>query len=168
MKKSWFTLFETLIVLIIVGILLAITFWLSFDYVDTMSVKTDKEQMANVITDGMAIARTSNYYNSRRYDILGVDLVQERVSSFVVWGNFTWTEAVDSFILKHSQIVFWTWITTIQLEIIPYDIGCVGLVNGLTISWSVSFELHSLINSDIYCYELQENVCKLNQIVCPE
>lgn len=166
MKKLWFTLLETVIVLIIVGTLLSITFSLSFDYVNTMKVKTDKEQMANVITDAMALARTSNYYDRTRYENMEITIVQDRVYSSVVWGSFTWTQIIDSFAPNHSELVFGTWITILQLEVIPYDIGCVGLLNGLTTSWSVSFELHSLINSDIYCYELQEDVCKLNQKVC--
>jgi hypothetical protein len=97
-----------------------------------------------------------------------ISIVQGSVSSSAVWGVFTWTQTIDSFIPKHSELVFWTWITIIELEIIPYDIGCEGLLNGLATSWGVSFELHSLINSDIYCYEIYEDVCKLNQVVCPE
>lgn len=168
MKKNWFTLLETVIVLIIVGILLAITFSLSFDYVNTMKVKTDKEQMANIITDAMAAARTSNYYDSKLYETMEISIVQDRVYSSVVWGSFVLPETVSNFAPNHSQLVFATWISIVQLDIIPYEIGCVGLLNGLTTSWSVSFELHSLINSDTYCYELQQDVCKLNQIVCPE
>lgn len=166
-KVQWFTLIETIIVVVIVWILLSATFSLSFNYVNTMRVKTDKEQMANVISDWFAIARTSNYYTSVRYDTLDISLNTFGVLSQAVGWDFSTPASIDSFSLKHSEIVFWTWITSLQLQVIPYKIWCDAFVDGVAAtSGFITFGLQSSINEDLYCYRIDEDVCKLNQIQC--
>lgn len=168
MKKAhWFTLIETVIVVIIVWILLSITFSLSFDYVRTMEVKTDKEQMANVISDGFAIARTSNYYTLTRYETLNILLNRGGAVSEAQWWDFGVSPTIDIFALQNSELTFWTWVTSLSLDVTPYQIWCSAFVDWVaSTSGFVTFALESTINDDRYCYRIDEDVCKLNQIQC--
>jgi hypothetical protein len=53
------------------------------------------------------------------------------------------------------------------LEVTPYSIGCETLVDGVAAaSGFITFALESTINTDRYCYRIDEDVCKLNQIEC--
>ena len=165
--SSWFTLVETVIVVAIVGILLLATFSLSFSYVNTMRVKTDKEQLITAIADGMAIARTSNYYTTTRYATLAILLTQSWVDYEVVGGDFASPQNIDSFDLQHSVLNLWTWVTTLWVDIVPYSIWCDASLDGVVSwSWLVYFSLQSTISDEEYCYAIDQNVCKVNQVWC--
>jgi prepilin-type N-terminal cleavage/methylation domain-containing protein len=60
--KRGFTLVETMLVVVVTGILLGITLRLGWDYLLTIQRRQDKELMFSTMTDLMTIAKTSSSY----------------------------------------------------------------------------------------------------------
>jgi len=152
--KKWFTLIEIVIVIVIIWIILLITLSLWRDYVNTMSVKTDKQTFISAYNETMAIARTSNYFDWVEYSDITLTLWTTWLTS--VTNN--WNDIAEHTLEKSTLSIDWWW-ASITIE--PYSIWCTISVG----TW-VDFTLISTINVDEYCYSISESTCKLIQVAC--
>lgn len=167
--KKWFTLIEIIIVVVMIWIMLSWVVVLGRWYLKTMEVKTEKQAFMAQYNELATIARTSNYVDGFRYESVDISITQWWIlwEATLEWG---WTYEIIDFDFNNAELVF-TWSDTawrIDITILPYAIGCNQVIVTSTASLvsSVDLQLVSSINSDEYCFEVDERTCKLSQNRC--
>ncbi len=166
--KSWFTLVETVIVVIIVGVLLAMTMWLGGDYLRNTEYRYEREEFIWMMDKLIATVRTSNYWWSATYEYLEIELTTWWLSVFVD----TWAIAIDSLALTKSSLVISGGSATIRL--FPYNIACAEWTNYSEINEviyvedpiTISFSQSADYTEQETCYQLDLRLCKLLQVPC--
>lgn len=166
--KSWFTLFETIIVVVIMGILLAMTMWLGGTYLESVEYRYEKEQFIGMMDKLIATVRTSNYWGSITYEYIEIELTTWGLAAFVDTGVI----AIDSLALTESSLVISGGSATIRL--FPYNIACAEWTNYSEINGviyvedpiTLSFSQIATNTEQETCYQLDLRLCKLLQVSC--
>ncbi len=166
--KKWFTLLETIIVVIIVGILLTITLWIGSIYLRTVKYRYEKEQFIGEMDKIIASVRTSNYRSWETYDYLSLQLTSNGLQAYLETG----LTAVETLTITESTLVISGGSTTIRL--FPYNIACAEWTNYSEVNGVIyvedpiviTFTGDATYTSQETCYQLDLRLCKLQQIPC--
>lgn len=178
MKKpfSAFTLIEILIVIVIMGILLSVTFGLWWDYINTLRYQQDRDNYMNVIDETIVVARTSNYYkdSDQKYSFLDLVLKEQSVHIYygegdarsTWWVASSWTEAASyTFDDEDMRVVFGSWWTEATVRLQPFVLWC-----NIWPSDIAAEPFPIKVRSDRYdydtCYMIDTKVCKFREIDC--
>ena len=171
MKVRWFTLIEMLIVIVIIGILMTLSMWISWNRIQTLRTKSVQEQFVYNYNNLFSKNMLTNYYNWERYDYL--------IIHFQSWNNNLqygydtgWTIVRNNDFLQDgryeikdikiswSNQTFESWNVILQ----PYILWCSIEVPGNT--WQ-QMALKVLFNGmEENCFSINSSLCKLEKVGC--
>ena len=171
MKKlgvQWFTLIETVIVVIIVGILLVMTVGIGAVYLKNVQYRYEKEELIGMVDKLIASVRTSNYWWAAPYEYIAMELTTWGIQAYVDTGIVP----IETLSLDQSSLVISSGSTTIRL--FPYNIACAEWTNYSEVNEVIYVEDPIVISfSQVWlytdletCYELDLRLCKLLQVAC--
>lgn len=175
-----FTLVEIIIVVVIAGIMLAMTFNLWWDYINFLRYKQDREKFVNLMDTAVITSRTTNYFDDVKYTYLDVTIGQNSLlvtygtgdasldGGTCIWSGSSSNETLfDSYTLEKATI---TWLTTPStVRLFPFQIGCYAELVGVDIcsGWTwLNIRIVSTVTDDETCYELNLSICKFTQVLC--
>lgn len=146
----------------IVGIILAMTMNLGWQYFQELQYRQDKESFIGLVDELLTMARTSSYYHGERFEVLDITLTTGSLMG-TIWSTTLatfWTGTlIDTYTLQEWTIVFAN--DALQLRLYPYTIWC-DLILGDT--W---FSIVGSVTQEETCFEVFTDVCKIKQITCP-
>lgn len=165
-KVSWFTMVETLVVIIVAGLLLGLTLNLGWDYLAWLKYSKDKETYMNTIQESIIRARTTNFYKGDKYTYLDVIIDTDVIQVVLGTGDTdtvtnacaTWSQIIQKTYAEHS-VLSGSLPLVVRLE--PYQLWCEICSSG---TWL--FETISNIWDDKTCYFYDFRLCKISQAKC--
>lgn len=173
MKKKWFTLIELLIVIVIIGILLALTLWISGKRIQILKNKSVQEQFTYTYNSLFSRNLLTSYYNGQTYSQMTIHLTSGENKISYCYLKTDWEEICDIDNIQWGKYLIkelsFSWIFTPFLsgDIIfkPYVLWCT-LLNNLGNTWEI-LNIKMTINDDQdYCAKINSNLCKLEKIDC--
>ena len=188
MKKKWFTLIEMLIVIVIIGILLSLSMWISWDRIRVLKTKSVTEQFIYNYNNLYSKNLLTNYYDWEMYENLVIRMSKwdEKLRYYykLYPSEDLWEQSmeVDPFWLS-ERVQWWTYVidkiffngnksTTLNdsyLVFDPYKIWC-KILSNYTDEGASSYNtlnIDVLVNTNNkYCFKISSNLCKLETIDC--
>ncbi len=168
-KKSWFTLFEMLIVLITISLILWMTIYFWSENIFKLKYKTSKEEFLSTFSSFYINSLWSNYINQNRFSKLDLNLFSWNnwILYSYIWdiSNQTWEKKVNLIQISDLQINNWAIQNQSIIEIRPYQLWCEIKDNNNHTWFRLDFKI--IVNkTKTYClYILSEN-CKIKEQVC--
>lgn len=161
---------ETLIVVIIVGILLSMTMAIWSLYLRNVQYRYEKENFIGAMDKLITTVRTSNYRWNDTYTYIALELTTGSILAFVD----TWMDAIEILTFSKSSLVISGGSTTIRL--FPYNIACAEWANyeeenGIIYVDNpimIPFRQIAAYTSQETCYVLDLRLCKLQQVSCTD
>lgn len=175
MKKRWFTLIEMMIVIVIVGILLALSLWISGNRIQTLKNKSVQEQFTYTYNSLFSRNLLTNYYDGNLYDEMVIHLSgwenrflysyrnnwEEIFSGYddVQWGYYMIDDIYLSWDSVHKN-------PSADIIFQPYVLGCELHEKNRT--WNILKIKLILNDNEDYCIKINSDLCKLEKEPCPE
>lgn len=157
-KISAFTLVEMLIVLIIMGILLMLVVWLSWDQIKKVQDKTVKETIISEWQSRYSRNLWSSSFAWIMYDSMEVNLVKDENKIDFIYNAMkdnAWIENTlsDKFVIKYINGV-----DNITLKYNPYKISCEIWDDEKTEKLDIIVRINDRKD---YCFEINPKNCRL-------
>lgn len=168
MKKGWFTMIETVIVLAIVSFLLGMTMYLWSQRINKLNDMNTKQNFVSKYQELYMNSITSSYFSWKKYDRINVDIDSKWFFlSIDSWFNYSLIDLSDFYftgISADSKVVNW-----FKVKLYPYQIKC-----DLSYSWSsnsvivesVNFVLKQKITNTSRCFKISNYNCKIIETSC--
>lgn len=164
-KKSGFTLLEMLIVMVIMGVLFAMTLWFGSGRVKDLDRQSVSDQFVDGFSTLVGQSRTSSYLYGHKYTQLLVNFGSGNhgfTTSFS--GNtslFTW---FDSSVFTINRIIAnQNVLSKLTVELTPYAIACQLRSDTNILSGAI---LWATVVDQSYCYRLDPSLCTLKKTAC--
>lgn len=170
--KRWFTLIEMLIVIVIIGIILWLTIYLWSNNILKLKNKTTKEDFIENLSSLYTNSLWSNYYNNQRFNELNIILNswENRIYYDYVSDNLsqTWYKNISNE-FTISQIFLSSWNISEEKDswnivISPYKFWC--NIKDNTNTYYQSITIKTIIKTQDFCFIVNSNNCKLQEIDC--
>lgn len=166
-RKPWFTLLEMLIVIVIMGILFAMTLWFGASRVKDLDRQSVSDQFVDGFNSIVWQSRSSSYLDGQKYTSLLIyfaswsNLIDVSLSGVQ---NIPITPVFKSNILTIKQLfVDQKEIPILTLALMPYSIWCQILSDSMVSSGAT---IVTDISGQASCYRLDTSLCTLKKILC--
>ena len=165
-KRLWFTLLELLIVMVIMGILLAMTMNFGADRVKDLDRQSVSNQFIDAFNSLVGQARSSSYLYNQKFSKLIVHFdvwdhaIVSSLSGSSTSASYTWFES-SVFTIDHISVNNLP-LSGLNVIITPYAIGC----QMQSSSSASGFVLSTHIKDTPYCYHLDPALCVLKKTEC--
>lgn len=162
MKKKWFTLIETVIVLAIISFLLGMTMYFGSQRIQKLNLLTFKQQFIEKYQGLYMNSLSSSYIDWKKYDKINVHLwtwlyymVGEKKTDLLDFSEFYYSGMqIDGKSVKELQISF-----------APYKIKCD--ISSSLWSWKeAKFRILHKFENKIRCFGISNTNCKLIESTC--
>ena len=172
-KKMWsFTLVEMVIVLLIIGILTMLTMWLSGDQINKVQDKTVKESFISEWQSRYSRNVWSSSFAGKMYEYMDLSLSWWANQ---LWFHYQMLNSEDSIDNTFSDKFVISGDSNTTIRYTPYNIKCEWWKKDSW--WDIDTwdmkngNLKFMINvrdSRNYCFEINQNNCRLIEIDCEE
>lgn len=167
MKKGWFTMIETIIVLAIVSFLLGMTMYIWSERINKLNDMNTKQNFVAKYQELYMNSITSSYFNGQKYGSINID-IGSGWAYFAIdsWSRYPLIDAKTfSFtgISINSKNVNW-----FKIKMSPYQIKCLlstGANQDVTIK-KVDFRLKANNANNYRCFKISNYNCKIVEVRC--
>ncbi len=166
MKKKWFTLIETVIVLAIISFLLGVTMYFWSKNIQKLNVLTFKQQFIEKYQTLYMNSISSSYIAGKKYEKIDIHM----------WSGFYYSideeknKLLDLSDFHYSWIrLDWNPVGNIMIRLSPYKIKC-NLYSDKdweSTEWKqIKFILSHKNNYKAWCFRISNYNCKLTEYIC--
>lgn len=162
MKRKWFTLIETVIVLAIISFLLGMTMYFGSQRIQKLNLLTFKQQFIQKYQGVYMNSLSSSYINWQKYDKIDVYLwdwlyymVKEKKINLLDFSEFVYSGMqIDSVA-----------VSGIKISLIPYNIKC-EISSSVWSGKNAKFEISHKLQKKKWCFGVLNANCKMIEYPC--
>lgn len=183
-RKSWdgltphprgYTLAETIMVVLIVGIVLSMIVFMSTNYLKELQVRSEKEEIIDWISYVTSFVKSSNYFQGNPYDYLRVTVNSDylRIHTLKLsWDDLLLPERLFfEDVFDKIRLEFASWVQEAHVLLTPYERACY-IYDGESLATVdedepvLSFTGVGIWSEHAFCAERDMQLCKLRIVPC--
>ena len=165
LAKKAFTLMEILIVIVIIGILLAVTMRFWSGRINDLKAQSYKEQFVSYYNELYSQNMTSSFRDATKYKQLNI-LFSSGISYQLDGVRPASASDFSSLLFRDFLLDSWA-ASSVQLQFVPYELWC-GISSPTATGAVVSFHAYMPENGKQYCFEIASETCKLIEKRCED
>ncbi len=167
--KSWFTLIEIIIILVVISLILWMTIYFGSENIFKLKYKTAKEEFTSAFNWFYSSSLESNYIKQNRFNTLNLEIFSWNNSIFYsyIWDNYIYTGKKEIDIIQTNNIKV-DWASNqnkATIEISPYKLWCTIKDQNNNTWTKLDFQITINQNTKYCMYILSQN-CKIIQEIC--